>query len=111
LVEKDMVTFGCHDNNLYCLRQSNGDLVWKFNTTSEIYANPAVIYGSNNRLLIVSVNCDGVFYFIEVETGQLFSKIDSFSIKKGYFSSPIVFREHIYIGSRDNYLYCFQMTN
>lgn len=99
-----MVIFGCHDGFLYCLDQDKGNLMWKTDFSSEIYANPFVI--GENKIACTSV--DGLLVVVNLN-GQMIYKKDLFGSKNTCYSSPIIYERCLFIGSRDNNIYKFEL--
>lgn len=99
------VLFGCHDKNVYCLEQSNGQLKWTSNLMSDIYST-SFFLESDSKVLCVS--CDGLLRLLSLD-GKLDMEEKIFEQKNMCYSSPIVYQNRLYIGSRDNYLYSFKI--
>ena len=101
--DSNLVAFGCHDNHLYCLNQTNGELNWKINCESQIYSNPTLL-----ESYICCMSSDGIVSIINVDGIIVFRK-DLIQIKNSCFSSPIIYKNKIFIGSRNNYLLSFKI--
>jgi outer membrane protein assembly factor BamB len=56
----------------------------------------------------VSVSTDGLVVATALRTG---AKLFSFKLEadKGIFSSPVVYGGKLIVGSRDNFVYCFEI--
>ena len=177
------IIFASHDTNVYCLT-NNGNLVWKFETESQVYSTPyidtvdvkhpssdkSVITETdncpNNRaitnekvvecghirdspkilhsaplgtdldktthsnkfvdkldeanartvrdptlnvgfLVVVAVaSTKGTLYLVESEEGQVLCEM---KMRNEIFSSPILYRNSLIIGCRDDNIYCFDI--
>ncbi|XP_045607602.1 beta-alanine-activating enzyme [Procambarus clarkii] len=121
----EVIGIGCHDHSVYFLN-SYGDKIAQYKGSSPIYATPflfslcdhktfrAVICETSGRLFIVHV-----VFQIEVDTENPNTSVISpnavievvlETILNGeLFASPIFFRNKLYVGSRDDFLYCFNL--
>ena len=86
-----------YDNNLYALKQSDGDLIWKFPTSDGVGASPCV---HENMIFIGS--SDNRMYAIDVHTGR---QKWHFETQGPIYSSPKVRFDHLFFGSDDGHLY------
>ena len=98
--DSDLVTFGCHDGFLYCLEQSSGELKWKFHCNSQIYSNPTLF-----KSHVCCINSDGIILILSID-GNLVLKQ---GIIQNCFSSPIIYKNKIFVGSRDNFVSSFEI--
>lgn len=97
VTHKDTVLFGSWDRHLYCFNASTGTVIWKYETGDWVESSPAV--DGNGNVFFGSY--DNNVYGVN-ENGE---KLFTFLTKDDVFSSPAVFNDTIYIGSRDNHLY------
>jgi outer membrane protein assembly factor BamB len=100
------IYFGANDGNLYCLWLSNGTLNWKFKADTSMYgilSSPAY----KNGKIIFGVD-DGKVYCINATNGSLYW---TFSTKASVYSSPAIFKNTVYIGSEDGFLYALPLTD
>ncbi|XP_072383324.1 beta-alanine-activating enzyme [Diabrotica undecimpunctata] len=99
----DRLLFGCHDKNLYILEvNSNGcSLIQKIWLGCEISSTPC-IYEQDSPEIICCCN-DGTVYFVNF---QHLSVMRQIKLPGAVFSSPVVHNRNVYIGCRDNNLYC-----
>ena len=99
------IVFGSHDNHVYSLDYS-GTLQWKHELTSAVYSSPflADIRTSANVFDgLVACSTDGTVSVLSLQTGK---SLRSLKLPGDVFSSPIVFRGFIFVGCRNNFLYC-----
>ena len=108
VVFRNSIFFGAHDSNLYCLDQSIGTILWKFNMKSQIYSSPSPLQLISGAICIVSTSSDGNLVLLDLN-GKSLLRQDLFNMKDSCFSSPLVYRQTIYIGSRNNHVYSFQL--
>lgn len=101
----DFVIFGSHDTFLYCLNIEYGNLQWKFCCQNEIYSTP--FFDQENELL-TCINCNGKIFFFD-KHGLILGMKNLFSDKNVCYSSPLIFKNKIYFGSRCNFLHCFRL--
>lgn len=99
------VIFGCHDNNVYCLRcyECKPELKWKTNLDSPVYATPCI---DDSNECIVAATTNGHLYVMDDSIGHVKCGI---SLPGGIFSSPVIYDSHIAVGCRDDNLYCFEI--
>lgn len=101
----DLVIFGCHDNHLYCLKKFTGELEWRLDCQSQVYSTCSVYLS----YYIVNVASDGLLFILDLQ-GNVIIKKDLFSMKNSCYSSPILYKNYIYIGCRDNHLYSIEIN-
>uniref|UniRef100_UPI00398F3746 beta-alanine-activating enzyme isoform X1 n=2 Tax=Pristiophorus japonicus TaxID=55135 RepID=UPI00398F3746 len=99
---------GSYDCFVYCLNE-DGDLVWKFETSNQVYAVPFVFTNCdlNDRTLVAVISTDGNLWILVATTGEL---VTSYSLPGEVFSSPVVWKETLIVGCRNNYVYCLEMS-
>lgn len=102
--------YGCHDNKVYALT-INGDIVWVYAANSAVYSSPFVFQTIiSPRHLGVTVVCAcstaGTLYLLDVNTGRCLA---THNLPGQVFSSPVVVGNALFIGCRDNNLYCLQL--
>lgn len=101
--DKIKIIFGSHDKMLRCLnyKDSNIDLEWIISLQSQIFSTPKVIK-LNDKEFIISCSTSGYVNFINLTEGSLeYSK----QLPGDIFSSPLVYKNLIFIGCRDNFVY------
>lgn len=96
---KWQVVFGCHDNNLYSVQVKNclPVLQWKTELSSAIYSTPC---GLNGNLLLAASN-NGQLCVVAQNGSILFE----FHLPSETFSSPATYKDYIFIGCRNDFLY------
>jgi outer membrane protein assembly factor BamB len=62
---QDKVLFGSQDSNLYCLKASDGALLWKVAIDDQIRCAPTIV---ENRAFIAG--CDGKLHVIDIDSGS-----------------------------------------
>lgn len=108
------IFFGCHDKKLRCLNYSHPvhlqesakstpvTLAWSTELQSQIYGTPRMIE-VNNELFVISCATNGFVNFVKASDGA----IEHFHKLPGeVFSTPVVHGRNVFVGCRDNYLYC-----
>lgn len=101
------VYIGSSNNNIYCLDEHTGQVIWRFQSGSRVYSTPAVVdgkvyVGSHDSFIYcipaADPNGDGV-----IQNNELHWRYDT----AGYVeSSPTVVNGMVYCGSNDRHLYC-----
>ena len=80
-----------------CLRASDGEEIWRFETGGEVHAPPLIegeyLYGGSD---------DGFLYALTPREGRLRWK---FSTSGKIGVAPLVFERTLFVGSYDNYIY------
>ncbi|KAH8395628.1 hypothetical protein KR222_004091, partial [Zaprionus bogoriensis] len=106
------VLFGCIDNHVYCVRckttggrSASFELHWKLDIGGSVYATPTIITVEPNGNLVFCCSTDGRVVLANLGNGQMQW---SDKLPGEIFSSPcyIASLRRIYVGCRDNYLYC-----
>ncbi len=92
------------NGKVYALNTTNGKRKWETDhiLAGKLWTSPAVMGGT----LYVST-LDGHIYDVSLETGELLGW--AFSAEAGFASSPVVYEDHIYVGSFDRYLYSIEI--
>lgn len=105
---RDSLIFGCHDKNLYIVNSTLelGSLVGKVECDSAI-STSAYVYEEDDTSVIVAACNVGIIYVIDAKT---FAVLKQIRFPNEIFSSPVVFKRKLYIGCRDNYLYCIDLS-
>ena len=99
---------GCQDGSVLRVTVRDTDLmdtVWRTQLGAGVAASPDVLDGG--RVLAVCTT-RGVLHLLGAATGELL--LSSSQLPGEIFSSPLVYRDNIVIGCRDNNLYCFQLS-
>jgi outer membrane protein assembly factor BamB len=117
LVVNDRVYVGCGynwaspDNRLYCLYASNLTKIWEFYPGTPVSFFCSAGY-YNDRIYVGSIgpSNDGNLYCLDAQGGGgTTSVIWQYDIHSTW-SSPALTNDRLYIGSKDNYVYCFNLT-
>ena len=101
------VFVGSLNNNVYCLDEDTGNVIWRFLTGGDVYSSAAIV---NGRVYIGSN--DGKIYCLPEDdpTGNGVIAANevhwSYTTGDAVESSPTVSGGKVYCGSNDNYLYC-----
>lgn len=93
---------------MYCLDQEGGKVLWTFKMTSQIYSSPSLIQLSG-IVCVIGITSDGNLALLDLKHGEPLLTKELFNMKDSCFSSPVVYRENIYIGARNNYIYSFKL--
>ncbi|CAO1329653.1 unnamed protein product [Diamesa serratosioi] len=105
------IFFGCHDRKLRCLNYIFEDkaavLCWEKELQSQIYSTPKII-SINSENFIVSCTTNGNINLLSITNGNIES---SMKLLGEIFSSPVVFKNQLFVGSRDNCLYCLKFED
>lgn len=105
------IFFGCHDRKLRCLNyifeNKTAVLCWEKELQSQIYSTPKMM-SINSENFIVSCTTNGHINLLSITDGLIES---SFKLPGEVFSSPVVFNNQLFVGSRDNNLYCLKFED
>ncbi|XP_047475813.1 beta-alanine-activating enzyme-like isoform X1 [Penaeus chinensis] len=120
---EEVIAIGCHNNNVYFLN-SKGEKKLVYCCKSPVYATPFLYIANNNYVIsvicetsglvnIVSLNaenstCKPVLHSIG-KTSLTPSTVTEVKIPGELFASPVVHRNKVYICSRDNFIYSFDL--
>lgn len=97
---EDFIFFGCHDRNIYCLNRITKSLEWKSELQSQIYSTPKLMKLEGKDHLIACTTT-GFINLLDLN-GFL---INSINLNGEIFSSPVISKNEVFVGCRDNYLY------
>ena len=116
--EEKRIFVGSHDAHLYCL-SFDGHLIWKAQMNSPIYATPVYAFRFewssldvsskevSSRAIIIACSTKGVLCVIDFIDGGI---INSYYFPNEIFSSPVISGNNIFIGCRDDNVYCLELT-
>lgn len=98
------IIFGCHDKKLRCYNyhQNTPNLEWSVELQSQIYGTPKITT-INSEDYIVSCVTSGYINFVKLSNGAL---EHSLRLPGEIFSTPLIIGKMIFVGCRDNFLYC-----
>lgn len=102
------ILFGCHDKKLRCLNYNHQRqsvyLDWSADLQSQIYGTPAMT-SINTENFVISCATDGSINFVKLSNGTV---RHTHKLPGDIFSSPKIFERTLFVGCRDNFLYCIQ---
>lgn len=106
---RDRLFLGASDGNFYAIETSTGQILWAFQTNSEILSEPLLEEG-----IVYFLSGNNVVYALDASTGKqvwLYSRQDtsSFSIRGG--SKPAYHNGNLYLGFSDGSLVALQAKN
>ncbi len=99
----ERVYVGANNNTLYCFNAATGDVVWKFETSYEVFSSPAVLGDKVYFGEGLHYTEDANFYCVDANTGK---NIWSFSTSSHTESSPSVTNGKVIFGAGDDGVYC-----
>ena len=85
--------FGSYDAMIYCLKPTDGSVVWKAETDGYVHGSPAISNGT-----VISGGCDGMLRLLDAETGAVQRNLE---IGSYVASSPAVAAGHAIFGTFD----------
>jgi acyl-CoA synthetase len=92
---------GSHDGRLKHIQACDGTLLWETNLKVVIFGAPFV----TTECVVVGLT-SGEICVLSLKTGVLLNKI---KLNGEIYSSPVVVGDKIYVGCRDDCVYCIQM--
>ncbi|GAB0092082.1 Beta-alanine-activating enzyme [Sergentomyia squamirostris] len=99
-----LLAFGCHNNCVYCLKIALEEpflaIQWKTKLNSPVFSTPCSI----NEDYMMCCTTSGFLAIMNSKTGTVESTVQ---LPGESFSSPVYHEGHIFIGCRDNFLYCY----
>lgn len=104
---EDRVMFGGHDHKVYCLSLKGGKMIWTCDHSAPVYASPFVLELSS----VMTLSTDGQLKILDITTGQCTKEafLGQTEGQQDYFSSPVVFKDKVIVGSRRNHLMAFEI--
>jgi acyl-CoA synthetase len=94
---------GCHDGKLRKVSLVEGAVLWECVLGVAIFASPRLLQGGED-CVVATVAGDVVV--VSVATGQVRAKM---RLPAEVFSSPVYHAGHLYVGCRDDKLYCVML--
>lgn len=105
------VLCGSHDGRLYCLNVADGSPVWTFQTSGKVYSSPCTFGTSavgGAGLLVAAASTDGTLWILDGGDGRALASV---TLAGELFSSPVVWSRSLVIGCRNDYVYCWELTD
>ncbi len=93
-VVEDKLIFGSYDSSLYCLKETDGSEIWKFQTADRVNGSPAV---SDKHTFVTG--CDQHMRVINIENGQ---QIADMPLERFLIASPAVSGDMLYVGTHES---------
>ena len=100
--------FSTEQGDLYCVDPADGRTIWKTRIGADSDSTPAVVNG-----LVYTAAEDGVVRAYKQDSGELVwqyvtegGRVGYASKRNGIWASPIYYKDRIYIGAGNHYLYC-----
>lgn len=102
------ILFGCHDKKLRCLNYNYGNQIvnlhWSVELPSHIFGTPKLAK-INSENFVISAATGGQINFIKLSDGKV---EHSHKLPGEIFSTPVIFERKLFVGCRDDFLYCIQ---
>jgi outer membrane protein assembly factor BamB len=104
VIANGIIYVSSSDGNVYAVNTTNGKFKWKTGDTlaDKLWTSPTI----EDDTLYVST-LDGHIYALSSETGDLLDW--SFEADAGFASSPVIYKNAIFTGSFDRYLYAINI--
>jgi eukaryotic-like serine/threonine-protein kinase len=103
LIQGNIVYAACLDSRIYAIDATTGKEIWHFECDKPLVAKPAL---ASDKLAVVSES--GSMYLLDAATGELKKTV---SVGAGVMSPLFVTGNTIYIHSRDDYTYAFDLQS
>ncbi|XP_076043329.1 aminoadipate-semialdehyde dehydrogenase [Oratosquilla oratoria] len=123
---KEIIAIGSHDSKTYIL-DSDGDLLMEIKGKSPIYSTPFMynfVTDTFHSLMVITCETAGRItmnklyyastvnnYVTEAGSSLQTSIVAEYKFPGEVFSSPIFYNSKVYIGCRDDFLYCFKTSS
>jgi acyl-CoA synthetase len=109
-----LVVVGSHGAATVALAAATGSLVWRHSADAPVFASPfccTLRYfspaGCTGDHAVVTASADGVVSLLRAsDCGQTLASI---TLPGAVFSSPVLVGAAVYVGCRDNHLYCLDI--
>lgn len=110
-----LIIFGCHSKKIICLLYdyNKAKMCWEVELQSQIYTTPKLLR-TEDQDLVVCCSTNGHLYLINLENRKIEGTL---KLPGEIFSSPVVVQDsarkssQIFVGCRDNFLYCLSFDN
>jgi len=103
VVQDDRVFFGSLDGFCYCVDARSGDLIWKYPAGGKIYAAASPV--DDKRVVFASA--EGAIFMLDSRSGKQVWEQNYGEI----YSTPLVYENLIYFGSKDGTFHCLTVDN
>jgi acyl-CoA synthetase len=100
--ETSCAIIGCHDGKLRKISLLDGSVLWECSVGVAIFASPFLVHGGT---ACVAATVAGDVLVVDVGKGELKSRL---RLPAEIFSSPVCREGYLYIGCRDDRLYCIE---
>lgn len=104
----DLAFVGSYDHNVWAVRLSNGEFVWKYPTNAGIASSPVVADISSSTKLVLFGSEDHTFTAVDYRSGRISW---SYMTKDRIRSTPRVAHDHVFFGSDDGRIYALVAGN
>jgi outer membrane protein assembly factor BamB len=104
MIADGTVYFGCRDGHLYALNAQTGDSLWSFNTDQAWVTSSPVVHG---EAVYFGAGSSARFFGADRRSG---SQVLMLPFPRGFFSSPAVNGDMLYIGNMDGTLLGVDLT-
>ena len=89
-------------------------MVWYIKFDSEIYSSPFCLQSFENEKIdesiILAISCDGTVYISDLNGNLMLNEKNVLNnLKNCCYSSPIVYKNKMFIGCRDNFVYSINL--
>lgn len=101
------ILVGSQNHNLYCLNLNNDKFseIWTQRSKAAIRATPLQI-NVEKKQYIVNISTNGILDVRDYSSGKLLYQWDT---DGDVFSSPVVYKDNLLIGSRNDFLLCIEL--
>lgn len=100
------IVFGCHDNCLYVVKETDGSVLLSLSVDSPVYSTAFYTTNTGEAGAIVTASSSGTLYVVDCCRGAV---LTSHQLPGQVFSSPLVYGNSVVVGCRDNYVYSLSL--
>ncbi len=100
----DLVVCGSNDGHIYAFHASSGVLAWAYRADGEIKAGVAFTPDGEH---LACGTLEGTVHMLSARDG---APVARFSARDGIYATPLIDHDHLYIGSLDKHVYCFDLS-
>lgn len=109
-----LITIGSYDNFVYLFNQT-GRLIASFELSSPIFSSPfSVICKEELTLYTFFCETKGCIHLLSISLNsndaQVYKSLQTYKVNGEIYSSPIFHKNKLYVGCRNDYLYCLTIT-
>ena len=100
--KEHLIVVGTETGTVYAFNLRTKKEAWSFRSKGGV--NGEIVYDEENKNILFT-SFDGKVYAVDIATGQ---EEWRFERDRYFYSGPVIYKEHVFVGNYDKYLYCLE---